>query len=72
MAKHSVIYTADKDDSPVSETADHRFFDGVPVELDDEIEADAHFLAKVPGNRFFHIVGQEKKPVVKAAPKKVK
>lgn len=61
MAKVSVVYTADPEDQPYADMAGHRFFDGVPVELDPEDnEADAHFMSKLPGNRFFSIAGEEK------------
>lgn len=64
MAKVSVVYTADPDDQPYADMAGHRFFDGVPVELDPEDnEADAHFLSKLPGNRFFSITGGDETPV---------
>jgi hypothetical protein len=52
MAKITVTYHAPKGDNKVCEWGAFTFFDGMPVEIEDNAD-NAHMLKKMKGNQYF-------------------
>ena len=72
MATVSVIYRAPKGDNKVCEWGEFTFFDGVPVEIE-ENENTAHMIKKMSANRQFELseMGTVNKPELAPDPEPV-
>lgn len=60
MAKVHVTYNAPEDDSPFVIHGGKRFFDGQPLELDTEVDAD--MIERLRGNQHFTVEDQAEEP----------
>jgi hypothetical protein len=73
MAKVTVTYRAPEDDNEVVTAFKHKFFNGMPVDLDSE--AHAYAVGKLSNNQHFEVVASDylvkkaRKVVERATPK---